>query len=44
MGGEARAFKSELTFYSQSLLRLNVVPEQLLSPDYMDSVWESGIF
>ena len=36
---EARAFKSELTFYSQSLLRLNVVPEEMVSQDYMESVW-----
>ena len=36
---EARAFKSELTFYSQSLLRLNVVPEEMVSQEYMESVW-----
>ena len=43
--GEARAFKSELTFYSQSLLRLNVVPEKLLSQEkWIVRVCQRGSF
>ena len=38
---EARAFKSELTFYAQSLLRLNVIPDSMLSQEHLDEFWSN---
>ena len=36
---QARLLLSELTFYGQSLLRLNVVPDEWLQRDTFEQIW-----
>ncbi len=38
---KARILLSELTFYQQSLMQLNVVPEELLKTENLKEIWKN---
>jgi hypothetical protein len=38
---KARILLFELTFYGQSLLQLNVVPEELLKTENFEEIWKN---
>ena len=38
---QARLLLSELTFYGQSLLRLNAVPEEMLKRETFEEIWQT---
>ncbi len=39
----SRSLQSELTFYGQSLLRLNVLPEEELGRERFERLWGVGV-